>query len=104
MKTLGTWALAALTAISASAVQTKTWSQNSQEDFDKATTKGVSLRNDGQITLAPAVKELYDPSLPYLWAAVHDSKGNLYVAGGGPGGSTLKVFRIDATGKASAMP
>lgn len=101
MKTLGTWALAALTAISASAVQTKTWSQNSQEDFDKATTKGVSLRNDGQITLAPAVKELYDPSLPYLWAAVQDSKGNLYVAGGGPGGSTLKVFRIDATGKAS---
>ena len=61
MKTLGTWALAALASISASAVQTKTWSQNSQEDFDKATTKGVSLRNDGQITLAPAVKSCTIP-------------------------------------------
>ncbi|MDX2181840.1 MAG: hypothetical protein SFV18_19760 [Bryobacteraceae bacterium] len=94
-------ALAAL-AVAAFAVDTKTWSQNEQADFEKATLKGVALRSDGRLSLSPELKELLDASSPYLWAIARDSKGNVYTAGGGPGGSAVKIHRVALDGKVSA--
>jgi len=94
-------ALAAL-AFSAFAVDTKTWSQNEQADFEKATLKGVASRSDGRLSLSPELKELLDASAPYLWTVARDSKGNVYTAGGGPGGSAVKIHRVAPDGKVSA--
>ena len=65
---------------------------NSFEDFDKGTAKGVALRSDGKLFLAPRFAEFADANLAYLLAIRADSKGNLYAAGG----SNAKVLRLDA--------
>ena len=49
--------------------------------------------------LAPRLHEVYDTSLPYLWAVARDSKGNLY-AGGGTG---AKLFRVAPDGKGKLL-
>lgn len=93
-------ALAAMTPFCL-AVETKSWVQNEQPDFEKGTLKGLSLRSDGRLILAPRFQELLDSSTPYLWALAEDSKGNLYAGGGGPSSSTAKLYRIDPSGKSS---
>lgn len=95
--------VASLCAWASFAVETKVWSQNTQAEFEKGNFKGLSLRSDGQVSLAPSIREVLDPALPVLWAAAHDSKGNLFVAGGGAGGSMLKIFRIDKAGKSTVI-
>ncbi|MDP3001165.1 MAG: hypothetical protein Q8N47_27025, partial [Bryobacterales bacterium] len=96
-------AAAALVAASALAVETKTWTQDGQADYEKATLKRVSLRSDGRLTLAPAFGEILDSSATYLWAVAVDSKGNRYAGGGAPGASTAKLFQVDAAGKSSVL-
>src|SRR5581483_2457147 len=97
--------LAALScaAVSLYAVETRTWSQSDMSDFEKGTLTRLSLSSDGRITLAPVVREIFDPSVTFLWAVAHDSKGNLYAGGGGLGGSKAKLFAVDASGKSRAV-
>src|SRR5258707_14340495 len=75
------------------------WRQTTFEDFDKGTAKGVALRSDGRIFLAPRFAEFADANLAYLLQIRADSKGNLYAAGG----SNAKVLRIDASGKSTSV-
>jgi sugar lactone lactonase YvrE len=75
--------------------QTRMWSQNSYADFEKAVRRGVSVRSDGLLTLAPRSVELFDTPSAYLWSLAQDSHGNLY-AGGGTG---AKLYRIAPDGK-----
>jgi sugar lactone lactonase YvrE len=79
--------------------QTRTWSQGEFADFEKGIVKNLSLRSDGQLTLAPLSRELFDTSSAYLWALAQDSKGNLY-AGGGNG---AKLYRIPPDGKGKLL-
>jgi len=79
--------------------QTRTWSQGEFADFEKGIIKNLSLRSDGQLTLAPLSRELFDTSSAYLWALARDSKGNLY-AGGGNG---AKLYRIPPDGKGKLL-
>src|SRR6266851_276270 len=81
------------------AEHTRWWRQSSFEDFDKGTAKGVALRSDGRLFLAPRFAEFADANLAYLLALRADSKGNLYAAGG----SNAKVLRLDASGKATTV-
>ena len=92
-----------LTALGLSAVETRAWRQADFADFEKGSMKRLSLRSDGRLTLAPAVKELFDPSLGYLWAVAEDSKGNLYAGGGSNGGTTARLYKIDAAGKSETI-
>ena len=85
-------ALAALSA--AFAVDTRFWTFASKEDHDKATMKRLSLRSDGHITLAPAVLELHDAGVSYLWAVARGADGTVYTGGGNPGATTAKVFAV----------
>lgn len=87
----------------ASAVETKSWIQNEQSDFDKGTLTKLSLRSDGRLSLAPVFRKVLDSSTPYLWALAEDSKGNLYTGGGGPSASTAKIFVIDPAGKSRTL-
>lgn len=88
-----------LAAVPALAEHTRWWRQASFEDFAKGTTKGVALRSDGKLFLAPRFAEFADANLAYLFTLRTDSKGNLYAAGG----SNAKVLRLDASGKATTV-
>src|ERR1700704_2158480 len=81
------------------AEHTRWWRQSAFEDFDKGTAKGVALRSDGKLFLAPRFAEFADANLAYLLQIRADSKGNLYAAGG----SNAKVLRLDASGKATTV-
>lgn len=86
-------------AMTLAAVDTKNWRQESMAAFEKGTFKGLSLSSDGRISLAPAVKEVFDGSVSFLWAVARDSKGNLYAAGGGLGGDKAKLLEVDTQGR-----
>src|SRR5579859_5988438 len=79
--------------------ETRTWSQNEYADFEKGVIKGLSVRSDGLLSLAPHSHELFDTSSAYLWALARDSKGNLYTGGG----TSAKLYRIPPDGKGSKM-
>jgi sugar lactone lactonase YvrE len=85
------------------AVDTKTWQQGEMADFEKGTLTHLSLGSDGRLALAPVVKEIFDPSVAFLWAIARDSKGNLYAGGGGLGGSKTKLFMVEPGGKAKTL-
>ena len=78
---------------------TRTWSQGDYNDFQKGNIKGLSVRSDGRLMLAPVSKEVYDASAAYLWALARDSHGLSY-AGGGPGAG---LFRINPNGGGSQI-
>lgn len=90
---------AALMVTFALGVETHFWVNNARTDYEKATLKRLALRSDGRVMLAPAVKELYDPSTSYLWSAARDSKGTIYTGGGSPGGTVSKVYAVNAQGQ-----
>jgi outer membrane protein assembly factor BamB len=77
------------------AEHTRYWRQSSFDEFERGTAKGIALRSDGKLMLAPRFTSLADVNLAFLWALRADSKGNLYAAGG----SGAKVIKIDASGK-----
>lgn len=79
--------------------ETHFWGQSDYHDFEKGNIKGLSLRSDGRLTLAPVSKELYDSSTAYLWTLARDSHGIIY-AGGGPGAN---LFRVNANGGGSKI-
>src|SRR5881227_2790554 len=93
--------LCALITVSSSAfaVETHVWNESSQAEFARGTSKNVSIRSDGHVSLAPATKELDSTSIPYLWAVVQDSKGTVYYAGGAPTGATTKIMALSQNGK-----
>ncbi len=92
---------AAVLAVAAPALaeHTRWWRQTTFEDFDKGTAKGVALRSDGKMFLAPRFAEFADANLAYLLQIRADSKGNLFAAGG----SNAKVLRVDASGKSTSV-
>jgi WD40 repeat protein len=92
---------AAMLALAAPALaeHTRWWRQTTFEDFDKGTAKGVALRSDGKIFLAPKFSEFADANLAFVLQARADAKGNLYAAGG----SNAKVLRIDPSGKSTSV-
>jgi outer membrane protein assembly factor BamB len=96
---LAALAAAAFSAAPARAEHTRHWRQSNYEEFEKGTAKGVALRSDGTLVLAPRFAPFADPNAAYLWALRADSKGNLYAAGG----SNAKVLRFDAKGTATTV-
>ncbi len=90
-------------AAAARAVDTKTWQEAEMADFEKGHLSRLSVSSDGLLTLAPVLKEVFDPSVTFLWAVARDSKGNIYAGGGGLGGSKAKIFAIDAAGKTKTL-
>jgi sugar lactone lactonase YvrE len=84
-------------------VETRSWTHNDQQAFEKGTLRNVSLRSDGTLTLAPVFQELADPSAAYLWALAVDARGNLYTGGGSLGSSTARLTAIDASGKSRTL-
>ena len=85
------------------AVETHIWEQSDQSEFERGTRKGLSVRSDGRVMLAPAFKELDSTSVPYLWTLAQNSKGTIFYAGGAPTGATAKVFALPHAGKPKVL-
>ena len=81
------------------AEHTRRWRQSTYEEFLKGTAKGVAVRSDGHLELAPKFSLIADADASYLWSLKTDGTGVLYAAGGSP----AKVFRFDGTGKSKAV-
>jgi outer membrane protein assembly factor BamB len=80
---------------SSMAEHTRRWRQTAYEEFLKGTAKGVAVRSDGHLELAPKFTLVADADASYLWSLRTDAAGNLYAGGGSP----AKVFRFDTSGK-----
>ncbi len=74
----------------AHAEHTRRWRQSTYDEFLKGTAKGVAVRSDGHLELAPKFTLVADADASYLWSLRTDSTGALYAAGGSP----AKVFRF----------
>ena len=83
----------------ATAEHTRRWRQSTYDEFLKGTTRGIAVRSDGRLELAPKFTQLADADASYLWAVKLDSKSTPYASGGSP----AKVFRLDASGKAATV-
>jgi WD40 repeat protein len=81
------------------AEHTRRWRQSTYEDFLKGTARGVAVRSDGRLELAPKFTLLADADASYLFSVHLDPKGVLYAAGGSP----AKVFRFDSNAKPSVV-
>jgi outer membrane protein assembly factor BamB len=77
------------------AEHTRRWRQSSYDEFLKGTTKGIAVRSDGHLELAPKFSLIADADASYLWSLRNDAAGVLYAAGGSP----AKVFRFEGAGK-----
>jgi WD40 repeat protein len=86
-------------ATSSIADHTRRWRQSTYEEFLKGTAKGVAVRSDGHLELAPKFTLVADADASYLWSLRTDASGTLYAGGGSP----AKVFRFDASGKPKAV-
>lgn len=81
------------------AEHTRRWRQSTYEEFLKGTARGVAVRSDGRLELAPKFTLLADADASYLMSVRLDSKSTLFAAGGSP----AKVFRFDSNGKPSVV-
>ena len=87
--------LLGIAATSLVAEHTRRWRQSTYEEFQKGTAKGVAVRSDGHLELAPKFSLLADADASYLWSLKTDANGVLYAGGGSP----AKVFRFEGGGK-----
>ncbi|MDP8990575.1 MAG: hypothetical protein M3N41_10920, partial [Acidobacteriota bacterium] len=85
------------------AVETQVWEHSESADFEKGTLHKLSLSSEGRLMPAPVVRDIYDPSVSFLWAVARDSKGNVYAGGGGVGSSKSKLIVVNAAGQAKTL-
>src|SRR6202158_1905271 len=78
---------------------TRTWEQSKFEELTKGTAKGIALRSEGGLELAPAFKALATTPSTYIWSIASDSGGNIYAAAGSP----ARVYRITPDGQSTTI-
>jgi sugar lactone lactonase YvrE len=78
---------------------TQYFTYQSQSDWTNGTPKNVAIADNGNVSLAPEIKNLAETEEPYVWCVATDADGNVY-AGTGLGG---KVYRVTSDGKASVL-
>src|ERR1035441_5440633 len=89
---------AALSAF-ALAEGTRTWEQSKFDELTKGTAKGVALRSEGGLELAPAFKALATTPSTYIWSIASDAAGNIYAAAGSP----ARVYLITPDGQSTTI-
>lgn len=71
------------------------WTVNSREDVLKGESRGVSIDENGTISLAPNLSEVFNSGQSYIWSSATDSQENVYLGTGSDG----KIYKVDASGK-----
>lgn len=78
-----------------SASEPAIWTVNSREDVLKGESRGVSIDENGTISLAPNLSEIFSTGQSFIWSSATDSAGNVYLGTGSDG----KIYKVDASGK-----
>ena len=73
------------------------WVAATRAEFLEGKLRGVSVTSDGKLILAPAFEVVADSKEAFIYTAVLDRGGNLYL-GTGNGG---KIFRVNSAGESS---
>ena len=84
---------------SASATGPVFWRVNTRAEIEKGDARSVSIADNGALTLAPVVAEVFDTKQAYIWSAVADTAGNIYLGTGHDG----RVFKVDPAGKGALL-
>ena len=75
------------------------WEINSRAELLKGEARGVSITDNGVVTLAPRLDRVFDTEQPYIWSTAVDAAGNLYLGTGHDG----KLFRVTADGRGALL-
>ncbi|HEX8638719.1 MAG TPA: hypothetical protein VF692_11690, partial [Pyrinomonadaceae bacterium] len=75
------------------------WSVNSRAEVLRGDARGVSINENGTITLAPRLAEIFNTEQSYVWSSAADAAGNVFLGTGGDG----KIFRVDASGRGALL-
>ena len=71
------------------------WEISSRTELLKGEARGVSVIDNGTLTLAPRFDQVFNTEQAYVWCAAIDSAGNVYLGTGHDG----KIFRVTPDGK-----
>ncbi|HEX2491584.1 MAG TPA: hypothetical protein VHR27_19400 [Blastocatellia bacterium] len=85
--------------VSASAGGPIFWRVNTRAEIERGDARGVSIADNGALTLAPALIEVFDSKQAYIWSAAADKAGNIYLGTGHEG----RVFKVDPSGKGTLL-
>src|SRR6185295_2996144 len=89
--------LVSLFTVKALAGQPVVWEIGSRTELLKGEARGVSVTDNGVLTLAPRFDQLFNTEQGYVWSSVIDPAGNVYVGTGHDG----KIFRVAPDGSGS---
>ena len=75
------------------------WEMSARAELLKGEARGVSITDNGLLTLAPKLDKVFDTEQPYVWSAAADAAGNIYLGTGHDG----RLFRVTADGKGALL-
>ena len=75
------------------------WEMSSRAELLKGEARGVSVTDNGVLTLAPRIDQVFNTEQAYVWSAAVDAGGNVFLGTGHDG----KLFRVAADGKGSLL-
>ncbi|MEE8349033.1 MAG: hypothetical protein V3R94_05660 [Acidobacteriota bacterium] len=71
------------------------WITSEQREFLEGELEGVSITSDGKLILAPALERMFETDEAFIYSAVIDDTGTLYLGSGNNG----KIFRVSSQGQ-----
>ncbi|UCE04913.1 MAG: hypothetical protein JSW07_14990 [bacterium] len=74
-------------------------SYDKQKDLINGQLKGISIKWDGELLLAPFARQIFNSERLFIWDFVADIKGNLFVATG----DGAKIYHISPDGKTNMI-
>ena len=81
------------------AATSTTWEMNTYQDFLKGRFTGVSLDQNGKLTLAPKLETVFSTGQPVIWSVAPAPDGSFYTGTGHRG----RVYRVSSSGSGTLV-
>jgi sugar lactone lactonase YvrE len=75
------------------------WRVDTRAEIEKGDARGISIADNGALTLAPSLTEVFDTKQAYVWCLAADAGGNIYLGTGHEG----RVFKVDRDGRGTLL-